>query len=74
MTDKEIKKHLKDFINEIFYSDIRSRADAIDLKNRIDIFCKEHSVTPEQRQVLATSGACETLAMMVTTTEDWVLD
>jgi hypothetical protein len=61
MTDFEIRERLKKFEDTIFSM---KASEAQDVKKQLDAFVKENSVTAEQMQEFAESGAGETLYML----------
>ena len=68
MTDDEIRKRLSEFVDEILYTYLTPQ-DARELEKRLDAFCEENNVTFEQQQLIAESGAGETLRMLTTMTD-----
>lgn len=65
MTEEQIQTKLDEFVDEIFYG-CHTKKEALELKRRLDQFEKENSVTFEQLQPFAESGAGEVLHMLIT--------
>lgn len=63
MSDEEIRKTIRGFIDEVFY-DCMTREAALDIKRRYDEFVQKNHVTSEQRYEFAQSGAGEMLYMV----------
>ena len=62
MSDKEIRRWLIDFAEEIFEKATRNNAH--DYKIKLDAFVKKYDVSTEQLQEFAESGAGEELYML----------
>ena len=65
MTEEQIQAKLDEFADKIFY-ECRTKKEALELKRRLNQFEKENSVTFEQLQPFAESGAGEVLHMLIT--------
>lgn len=61
-SDKEIRKWLQDFADDVFENANRDNAATFNM--RLDIFVKDNGVTAEQMQEFAESGAGEELYML----------
>lgn len=62
MTDRQIRKWLESFAEEVFEK--ANRRNAPEYLARLERFVKENGVTFQQRQVIAESGAGEVLYML----------
>ena len=68
MPRARIQRRLKKFCDYIF-SNRLTKQEALEIRDQIDDYCQRNKVTPDERQVIASSGAGEILSMLCSMAE-----